>query len=345
MDILSKNISFKNLHKGKRAFVIGNGPSLNKQYLPPLKDEVTIVSNSFYRHPLFDLLSPSYYILADPSMWEENPGNHVLELTRERFEGMGLIKDNLNVFLPIDAYNFINSSEIYRSFNSFYFQYDPNFQITDEIDFTNPVPLLGQTVTLVGIMLALYLGCNPIYLMGCDMNWTPQSVTIGKIEHFYEEESKAEKSIINDRINNKNNIYSDENFIRLCTEKMYEQYEIIKKYSEIHGKQIYNSTVGGNLNTFERVRFSSLWKEKIESMAKKAIIEYNKSNYNKVLEIIDEIEKFKEFPKNINLLKSFSFLKLGKASEAKKYCLRELECYESNITATQFIKEINKDFV
>ena len=39
---------FKNKYKGKRCFIIGNGPSLNKMDLSPLKNEYTFGLNRFY---------------------------------------------------------------------------------------------------------------------------------------------------------------------------------------------------------------------------------------------------------------------------------------------------------
>ncbi len=38
----------KDVHKGKRAFIVGNGPSLKQTDLSKLKNEVTFAMNCFY---------------------------------------------------------------------------------------------------------------------------------------------------------------------------------------------------------------------------------------------------------------------------------------------------------
>ena len=64
--------ALKNKHKGKRCFVIGNGPSLNKMDLSLLKNEYTFgVNGVFYA---FDELGfmPTYYVVEDRLVAEDN---------------------------------------------------------------------------------------------------------------------------------------------------------------------------------------------------------------------------------------------------------------------------------
>ena len=63
--ILDKNIIFENKHKGKRAFVIVNGPSLKNQNLNLLKDEITFVVSAFYKHDVINIWQPTYYSILD----------------------------------------------------------------------------------------------------------------------------------------------------------------------------------------------------------------------------------------------------------------------------------------
>src|SRR6476646_10859762 len=49
--LIARNAELRNRHKERtRCFVIGNGPSLKTQDLTLLKDEITIVANSFFKH-------------------------------------------------------------------------------------------------------------------------------------------------------------------------------------------------------------------------------------------------------------------------------------------------------
>jgi len=62
----------KNIHKNKRAFIIGNGPSLCISDLDRLKDEVTFACNKIYL--AFDQTDwrPTYLFLADTMVAKNN---------------------------------------------------------------------------------------------------------------------------------------------------------------------------------------------------------------------------------------------------------------------------------
>jgi hypothetical protein len=55
--------SFKNIHEGKRCFIIGNGPSLKTEDLEKLKNEYTFAANKIY--VVFDETDwcPTYYCI------------------------------------------------------------------------------------------------------------------------------------------------------------------------------------------------------------------------------------------------------------------------------------------
>lgn len=63
---------FKNIHKGERAFIIGNGPSLNNMDLSYLNNEITFASNSFFLMLKEIDFVPSYYNVEDPLPAEDN---------------------------------------------------------------------------------------------------------------------------------------------------------------------------------------------------------------------------------------------------------------------------------
>ena len=59
-----RNSEFKNVHKGKRCFIIATGPSIASQNLLPLKNELCISVSQFYLHPGFSEIKPFYHIHA-----------------------------------------------------------------------------------------------------------------------------------------------------------------------------------------------------------------------------------------------------------------------------------------
>ena len=60
--LLQQNESLRGRHRGQRCFVIGNGPSLKKQDLATLANEVTFVMNAFWKHSILDTVwQPIYF--------------------------------------------------------------------------------------------------------------------------------------------------------------------------------------------------------------------------------------------------------------------------------------------
>lgn len=65
---LMNNEELKNKHKGRRLFVVGNGPSINEQDLRPLKAEITFFVNRGFLHPHYETIQPTYHIIIDPEL-------------------------------------------------------------------------------------------------------------------------------------------------------------------------------------------------------------------------------------------------------------------------------------
>ena len=111
------------------------------------------------------------------------------------------------------------------------------------------------TVTIVLLELAIYLGFNPIYLIGCDTSYTiPKSVI-----------NDGDVGLISTEDDDQNH-FSSKYFGRSSKwhqpfpEKMIWHYEQAKKASDLLGVQVYNATVGGKLEVFPRVDYLKLFK-------------------------------------------------------------------------------------
>ena len=63
--------AFANKYMGRRAFTIGNGPSLKKLDLTRLKNEITFGVNSIFYH--FDTMGfkPTFYVVEDTLVAED----------------------------------------------------------------------------------------------------------------------------------------------------------------------------------------------------------------------------------------------------------------------------------
>ena len=240
-DVLANNGSLKALHTGKRCFIIGNGPSTKLQDLTLLKDEITIAVNSFYRHPDAKTINPKYWVMADPFCWEQPS---VLQPAMDK-------SISTKLFVTTAGHCFFSGGRMGPLIDLHYIHYDTAKTIEDPIDFTKGVPHFGHNVIIVSLMLALYLGCDPIYLIGCDhdfMKVTKDEYQIKMVQHFYQ----------------------DPNQPKLCEILTWEQwssvipimnleYGLLKSYASQWGFHIINATNGGYLEAFSRASYESLF--------------------------------------------------------------------------------------
>ena len=138
---------FKNLHKGDRVVIIGNGPSLNQTNLSLLENELTIGLNKIYL--LFPKINwlPTYitsYIRDVVDQAKENYRDIDIPLfvSQEAFE---LVSDR-----PYPTYK-------YGPNRRFSFSFDPSIDVC-----------VGFTVTYVAMQLAFYMGFKKVCLIGVD---------------------------------------------------------------------------------------------------------------------------------------------------------------------------------
>ena len=233
----------KDKHKGQRCFIIGNGPSLNKVDLNMLKDEFTFgVNGIFYKTDEVGF-KPSFYVVED---------NHVVADNLNRINSYNCpynffphiykntIKPNNNtIFLPTDT-------GFYRQYHPFYSK--PRFsKKCDEVIYT------GQSVTYINMQLAYYMGFETVYLIGMDFSYSlPKSTIINGINYTSQED---DPNHFHQDYFGKGKKWHDPKLDRVAM-----CYEYAKQIYEESGWKIYNATIGGKLEIFERVNFLDLFK-------------------------------------------------------------------------------------
>ena len=151
--------SLKNKHLNKPCVVIGNGPSINKMNLEKLNDYVTIACNGFFYKMDQISWSPTYYTVEDPFPAEDNK------------EIISNLKESIKI-IPTDLKKYIKPSNntIYCNFRRSYLR--PFRRKFPKFSFNFPKESFwGGTVTYFNLQLATHLGCNPIYLIGVDLNY------------------------------------------------------------------------------------------------------------------------------------------------------------------------------
>lgn len=246
---LTKNKLFKDIHKNKRCFIIANGPSINDQNLLLLKDDLKIVVNSFHHHSQIDILNPNYWVIADPAYWV-SPDFTIRPMIKKMKQKELMTR----IFMPDNMANIMAKINYGLNIEPHLFKYKKSEIISEDIDFSEEIPRLAQNVVCVAIMLGLFLGCNKIYLLGCDHSWWGWSRETyiedsNNMKHFYKKGAN-ERTMADD--------FAFEDLAKTIKVQK-QQYEELNRYGINKEQIIYNATRGGYLEIFSRVEYESLF--------------------------------------------------------------------------------------
>jgi hypothetical protein len=221
---------FRDKHLGKRCFIIGNGPSLNKMDLNHLRNEITFGLNRIYL--LFDHMKfiPSYYVCVN-------------ELVLDQF-GDEISKLHIPKFVNWNRYNrFSGIADLY------FLQLSLSIKDYFGTNLTEPV-CGGGTVTFIALQIAFYMGFNEVILIGVDHNFFEKGVP----------NTTQARTEDEDRNHFTNNYFPKG--VKWQLPDLYRSelaYLLARKVFEEKGRRIIDSTVGGKLNVFEKVSYESLF--------------------------------------------------------------------------------------
>ncbi|MFC1524711.1 6-hydroxymethylpterin diphosphokinase MptE-like protein [Thermodesulfobacteriota bacterium] len=236
-------------HKGERGFVICNGPSLNKVDFNKLKNEITIGSNGLYMNSDMTGFLPSYYVIEDDLIGED------------RKDDLNKIDGTLKLFAQRLAYC------LYRSDDVIYLKHTPDFfpwknernRMAMDMRFSPDISIAtygGNTVTFTCLQVAFYLGLKEVYIVGADHNYS--------VPDRYSEKDADDNYIIESQENDSNHFNKDYfgNGFRWHNPKVHKlenAYINAKKFYDFKRRKIFNATIGGHLEVYERVNFSELF--------------------------------------------------------------------------------------
>lgn len=238
---LAANAALKGRHESQRCFIVGNGPSIQKQDLSLLEKEHTFCVNHFYRHPDIKTVSPSYYAIVDPKL---TTGEWPLSML-----------DDIQAQCPkaellLSAKYQDSSPEIVERAKSFQHHWIYGNQILHEgfncsTDLTQCIG--GANVITMCLFAAIHMGFKEIYLMGIDCDGIFRDL-VDQSSHFYE----AEKENIGD-----NDPQLVVRHLRASLQGM-RGWAAIARQFEGSSCEIINVTEGGLLNVFPRENYSEV---------------------------------------------------------------------------------------
>jgi hypothetical protein len=239
-----KFAALKDVHKGERCFIIGNGPSLNNLDLTHLKNEYTFGVNAIYLNYEKMQFHPTYYVVEDNLVAEDRKDEiNAYDEPKVKFFGNYF----RNTLKADDKTIFINLLRNYSDVKNF-----PYFS-------DNAVRKLGVggSVTYVCLQLAYHMGFEKVYMIGFDHNYKiPNSVLISNRRGTGFDITSTEDDV---------NHFSKEYFGKGYrwhdpnVERMEVGFRKANEFYNLSGRKVYNATLGGKLEAFDRINYSSLF--------------------------------------------------------------------------------------
>lgn len=259
-DILALNKQVKGSRKGKRCFILGNGPSLGTLDLSKLRDEETFVVNLFWNHPQYKDIRPKNYVLVDADTFPKGD------------ESNGWFEDLINkknvvescpetsFFLNIAAKKPIEKRNLYPHNKKYYLILEGNMKDNHKFNIDLEYPIVkAKNVILTCLITAIYMGFEEIILLGCEHDFLayPSTKHYEGFKHFYKTSYSA--SNMNDVKHFKLSTGSYEHYINQAL-ILFKNYRLLKeKVSQTHPNvQIFNATPNSFLDVFPLIRFEDI---------------------------------------------------------------------------------------
>lgn len=253
-DLIIKNIELKDKHKGKRCFILGSAPSIKKENLKSLKNEIVFALNNFYVHEDFtEIMSgnvPKYYMTAtvhppqiedEWKRWFEDMEKYVSKDTNMIF-GLNAYKGNIKYIFK--KYGLFKEHKISWYFTGVDISKEYIFDPKDT-QLTNPI-WIASTVSTYALLTAIYMGFDEIYLLGIDHNY----ICLQKENDFRFYKSAIHQKNEHERMNLKK---SDEFF---ATAKIFLEKELVAENYKT--SKVFNCSRDSLLNMFEKVQLKEI---------------------------------------------------------------------------------------
>ncbi len=215
-------------HRGRRCFIIGNGPSLKQTDLSKLKGELTLGQNRIYlAFPNWGF-ETSYYLSVNDLVIEQCHED-IQKLTMPRFvswRARRWLQPQENLFF------------IHTTYTGEKFATDVRSRVWE-----------GGTVTYTSLQVAYFLGFSEVILVGVDHNYVGQG--------------KPNETVVSqgDDPNHFDPGYFGKGFRWQLPDLIQweEAYRLARRTYEADGRRVLDATIGGKLQVFQKVDYNSLF--------------------------------------------------------------------------------------
>ncbi|MCK5614086.1 DUF115 domain-containing protein, partial [Candidatus Pacearchaeota archaeon] len=232
---IAKIKELKDIHKGDKCFIVGNGPSLNKMNLDWMAGEYSFALNRIgliYEHTIW---RPTYFVQVN-EISKFNPP-HMFEEQIQIHHDMGI-----PVIINSDfGENSCPRHQKYRDMDNRYFMRcwggrDAPFSEKHWSSDISKTATKPGSCLMALIQIACYMGFNKIFLIGCDLGYKDTKGV--DVNHFTQDYNYMDtEAHIHNTI-------------------MLSSHQLAKKMTAPQGVEILNATEGGFLEIYPRISFA-----------------------------------------------------------------------------------------
>lgn len=227
-DSIQRLAALKDIHKGQRCFIMGNGPSLKKTDLGKLKGEITFGMNRVYM---------AFEEMGFPTTYYVSINNLVVEQCAADIQKLKIPR-----FIAWHAHQWLQPD------NDLYFLYSTYTGPKFATDIRRRL-WEGATVTTVALQIAYYMGFSEVVLIGVDHNFVTQG--------------KPNTTVVSqgDDPNHFSPNYFGKGFRWQLPdlETSERGYALARQTFEADGRRVVDATIDGKLRIFPRVDYNTLF--------------------------------------------------------------------------------------
>lgn len=307
----------KGKYKGKRCFLIANGPSLNITPLYLLKNEYTIMFNR--AGLMIERLgyNPNFYMITD---------NLVIDNIRDEIPFF--VKNCSKVFVPdISKNSLLKIRDIVPYEDNVYYMYEEPVKFSHTLPYMN----VGGTVIYAAFQVLKYMGFDEVIVVGNDMNYVIHQST----EVLHETSSKG---VIYQSVRSKTDDdpnHFDPRYFGKGKEyhqptsdvvkHIFESLDVVAKEYKKYGVKVINAGYNSAVNSFPKIDFyevlgyseskiERMFEELLKSLKFKSIKEFTSyavrvdDIWHDNIDVVVASEKYAQF---LIKLKIIDYLPIG----------------------------------
>ena len=247
--LLAPNAKLKGRHEGERCFILGNAPSAKLIDLTLLRGEIVLSVSSGYLHKGYSEIAPRYHCVPQITYHGQIKEN-ILNWLKEMHENLG----GAELFLNETEASVVKENNLFSGRKVYYLALRESIDTWVEkeiIDITKPTPNC-QSVPIMALFIAMYMGFKEIVLLGIDHD----NFITGEYNYAF-----SQGPIVKAKSNTGRNTTPLHDDLQALA-YLWRQYRAIRNIAEKNGIRIINATPGGALDEFPREELNTVLSRK-----------------------------------------------------------------------------------